>query len=123
MLFAICALAVFVIWEWKQQHPIVHVRLFKNSNFAVANILMLTLGAAWGLCIEVARNHAGVVGAVMNTSGQIASMVMPLVIGYSVEWFNNWDFPIYMLACMFLGGAVCWLLIDPHKPVFEEAAA
>jgi len=90
-------------------------------SIAIATSLtMLTLGAAWGTCIEVARNHAGVVGAVMNTSGQIASMVMPLVVGYSVEWFNNWDFPIYMLAFMFLGGAVCWLLIDPYKPVFEE---
>ena len=59
----------------------------------------------------------------MNTSGQVASLVMPLVVGYSVEWFNNWDFPIYMLASMFLGGAVCWLLIDPHQPVFEDEAA
>ena len=86
-------------------------------------LTMLTLGAAWGTCIEVARNHAGVVGAVMNTSGQVASLLIPLVVGYSVEWFNNWDFPIYMLACMFLVGAVCWLLIDPHKPVFDEHVA
>jgi ACS family glucarate transporter-like MFS transporter len=86
-------------------------------------LTMLTLGAAWGTCIEVARNHAGVVGAVMNTSGQVASLLIPLVVGYSVEWFNNWDFPIYMLACMFLVGTVCWLLIDPHKPVFDAVAA
>jgi len=86
-------------------------------------LTMLTLGAAWGTCIEVARNHAGVVGAVMNTSGQVASLLIPLVVGYSVEWFNNWDFPIYMLACMFLVGTVCWLLIDPYKPVFDERVA
>jgi len=85
-------------------------------------LTMLTLGAAWGTCIEVARNHAGVVGAVMNTSGQVASLLIPLVVGYSVEWFNNWDFPIYMLACMFLVGTICWLLIDPYKPVFDEHA-
>jgi MFS family permease len=83
-------------------------------------LCMLTLGAAWGTCIEIGRNHAGVVGAVMNTSGQIASLITPLIVGYSVQWFNNWDFPIYMLAGMFLMGAVCWLLIDPYKPVFEE---
>jgi len=92
-------------------------------SIAVATgMTMLTLGASWSTCLEVARNHAGTVGAVMNTSGQVASLVMPLVVGYSVEWFNNWDFPIYMLATMFAGGAVCWLLIDPHKPVFEERA-
>jgi MFS family permease len=90
-------------------------------SIAIATgLTMLTLGASWSTCIEVARNHAGVVGAVMNTSGQIASLIIPLVVGYSVEWFNNWDFPIYMLACMFLGGTVCWLLIDPHQPVFDE---
>ena len=93
-------------------------------SIAVATgLTMLTLGAAWGTCIEVARNHAGVVGAVMNTSGQVASLLIPLVVGYSVEWFNNWDFPIYMLACMFMVGTICWLLIDPHKPVFDEEAA
>jgi MFS transporter, ACS family, glucarate transporter len=93
-------------------------------SIAIATgLTMLTLGAVWGTCLEVARNHAGVVGAVMNTSGQVASLIIPLVVGYSVEWFNNWDFPIYMLACMFLVGTVCWLLIDPHKPVFEDEAA
>jgi MFS transporter, ACS family, glucarate transporter len=93
------------------------------SIATATGMTMLTLGASWGTCIEVARNHAGVVGAVMNTSGQVASLVIPLVVGYSVEWFNNWDFPIYMLACMFLVGTVCWLLIDPHKPVFADEAA
>ena len=40
-----------------------------------------------------------------------------------MEWLNNWYSPIYMLACMFLVGAVCWLLIDPRKPVFDEHEA
>jgi MFS transporter, ACS family, glucarate transporter len=93
-------------------------------SIAIATgLTMLTLGAAWSTCIEVARNHAGVVGAVMNTSGQVASLLIPLVVGYSVQWFNNWDFPIYLLAFMFLGGTVCWLFIDPYRPVFDDVAA
>ncbi len=43
--------------------------------------------------------------------------------GNSTVPANRKHFPIYMLASMFLGGAVCWLLIDPHKPVFEDEAA
>src|SRR2546430_10888686 len=39
---AACALVAFVFWEWKQKHPIVQLRLFKNSNFSVACLLMLT---------------------------------------------------------------------------------
>lgn len=114
---AYAGVAAFLFLAASSSTPIVAA-----VSIAVATgLAMLTLGAAWSTCIEVARNHAGVVGAVMNTSGQIASLIMPLVVGYSVQWFGNWDFPLYMLGAMFLGGAVCWLLIDPHRPVFAEA--
>ena len=59
---------------------------------------MFTLGAAWGTCIEVGRNHVGVVGATMNTAGQIASLLCPLIVAYSVEWYSNWDLPLYLLG-------------------------
>jgi MFS-type transporter involved in bile tolerance (Atg22 family) len=82
---------------------------------------MFTLGAAWSTCIEVGRNHVAVVGAVMNTAGQVASLLTPLVVAYSVEWFANWDMPLYLLGVFFLIGAGCWLLIDPARPVFDQA--
>jgi MFS transporter, ACS family, glucarate transporter len=80
---------------------------------------MFTLGAAWGTCSEVARNHIGVVGALMNTAGQIASLLCPPLVAYSVVWFNNWSFPLYVMGALFLLGAGCWLVIDPTRPVFE----
>ena len=39
-------LVAFVVWEWNNEHPIVEVRLFKNRNFATANLMMLSLGMA-----------------------------------------------------------------------------
>jgi ACS family glucarate transporter-like MFS transporter len=83
---------------------------------------MFTLGAAWGTCIEVGRDHAGVVSAAMNTAGQIGSLLCPLVVAYSVKWFANWSVPLYLLGFLFLAGVVCWLIIDPRKPVFESQA-
>ena len=82
---------------------------------------MFTLGAAWSTCIEVGRNHVGVVGATMNTAGQIASLLCPLIVAYSVEWYGSWDLPLYLMGSLFLIGAVCWLLIDPRRPVFLES--
>lgn len=79
---------------------------------------MFTLGAAWGTCIEVGREHAGVVSASMNTSGQVGSVLSPLVVAYSVEWFGSWNLPLYLMGFLFLIGAVCWLIIDPEQPVF-----
>jgi hypothetical protein len=43
VVISVCALVTFVFWEWRQKQPIVHLRLFKNSSFAVANLLMLIL--------------------------------------------------------------------------------
>jgi DHA2 family multidrug resistance protein len=40
------ALVSFVLWERKQEHPVVDVNMFKNRTFAVSNIMMLTLGVA-----------------------------------------------------------------------------
>jgi DHA2 family multidrug resistance protein len=40
---AVCLIAL-VIWEWRQKAPVVDVRLFKNFNFASANLMMFTLG-------------------------------------------------------------------------------
>jgi nitrate/nitrite transporter NarK len=81
---------------------------------------MFTLGAAWSTCIEIGRNHAGVVGATMNTAGQIAALLCPIIVAYSVQWYGSWSFPIYLLGVMFLIGAACWLIIDPQRPVFES---
>jgi sugar phosphate permease len=81
---------------------------------------MFTLGAAWGTCSEVGRDHIGVVGAMMNTAGQIASLLCPPLVAYSVVWFGNWSFPLYVMGGLFLLGAGCWLVIDPTRPVFQD---
>jgi len=43
---AAVALIAFVVWEWKNDHPIVEVSMFKDRNFAVSNLMMLVLGMA-----------------------------------------------------------------------------
>jgi MFS family permease len=81
---------------------------------------MFTLGAAWGTVIELGRNHVGVVGATMNSVGNLAAMLNPLIVAYSVQWFNNWNLPLYLMGGLFLVGALCWMLVDPEQPVFGE---
>ena len=83
-------------------------------------LTMFTLGAAWGTVMDVGRNHVGVVGATMNSVGNLAAMLNPLIVAYSVQWFNNWNLPLYLMGSLFLVGALCWLLVDPEQPVFGE---
>ena len=41
---AIVALVTVVIWEWKHEHPIIDLKLFRERSFAVANAMMFMLG-------------------------------------------------------------------------------
>jgi MFS family permease len=82
---------------------------------------MFTLGAAWGTVMDVGRNHVGVVGGTMNSLGNFAAMLNPLIVGYSVKWFGSWNLPLYVMGALFLLGAACWAFVDPKQPVFEEA--
>jgi sugar phosphate permease len=83
-------------------------------------LTMFTLGAAWGTVMEVGRNHVAVVGATMNSAGNLAAMLNPLIVAYSVQWFGNWNLPLYLMGVLFLVGAFCWTLVDPTRPVFDE---
>jgi MFS transporter, ACS family, glucarate transporter len=83
-------------------------------------LTMFTLGAAWSTVIEVGRNHVGVVGATMNSVGNLAAMLNPLIVAYSVQWFGSWNLPLYLMGALFLLGAFCWTLVEPGRPIFDE---
>ena len=88
---------------------------------AATGVTMFTLGAAWATVIEVGRNQVGVVGATMNSLGNLAAMLNPLIVAYSVEWFGSWNVPLYLMGSLFLVGAACWAVVDPGRPVFDES--
>ena len=83
-------------------------------------LTMFTLGAAWATVIEVGRNHVGVAGATMNSLGNLAAMLNPLIVAYSVEWFHSWNLPLYLMGLLFFVGAGCWVAVDPRRPIFDE---
>ena len=82
---------------------------------------MLTTATSWSTCVDIGREHSATVSAAMNTSGQLAAIVLQPIVGYSVKWFGNWNVPFWLLGVLFFTGAVCWLFIDPHRPVFDAA--
>jgi len=100
--------------------PLVGVPVVAAVLIALATAAsMFTLGAAWSTCMDVGGNHAGVVSAAMNTSGQISSVLSPLVVAYLVEQRHDWNTPLFLMGGLFLMGALCWLFIDPRRPIFE----
>lgn len=80
---------------------------------------MLSTAPAWGTVLDIGREHSAVVGATMNTAGQIGAIISPIIVAKSVSQFGDWNFPLFLLGGLFVLGAACWLMIDPRKPVFE----
>jgi MFS family permease len=81
---------------------------------------MFTLAASWGTCLDVGGNHAGVVSAAMNTSGQIGGIACPIIVTFAVEHLGSWNASLYLIGGLFLFGAVCWGLVDPRRRIFDD---
>lgn len=76
------------------------------------------LGAAWGTILDVGGNHTGVVGAAMNTAGQVGAFICPILASHLVKWGFSWHAPLYVTGLLYMFGALCWLRIDPKERVF-----
>jgi MFS transporter, ACS family, glucarate transporter len=77
------------------------------------------LGAAWGTCIDIGGRRAGALSGAMNTSGQIGAILSPILIAFVAQRFVNPNASLYVTGMLFLMGAVCWLWVDPTKPVSD----
>jgi ACS family glucarate transporter-like MFS transporter len=77
------------------------------------------LGAAWGTCVDIGGRRSGAVSAAMNTSGQVGAILSPILVAAVVRSFSNWSAPLYLTGVLFLMGALCWVWVDPTRPVSE----
>lgn len=71
------------------------------------------LGACWGTCQDIAGPHAGLVSGTMNTAGQIGALLCPIMF----TAFENRTIPLCIAGGLFLFGALCWLFVDPRRPI------
>jgi MFS transporter, ACS family, glucarate transporter len=99
----------------------------KNPYMAVIAIALvsfcndLMMPGAWTACMDVGGKYVGTLAGTMNMMGNLGGFVSPIVIGYIVEKTNNWTLTFYVTACVYLAGAICWLLLDPVTPLEEQA--
>ncbi|HKI16254.1 MAG TPA: MFS transporter, partial [Isosphaeraceae bacterium] len=104
----------------------VHDPLLSALLIAVAGAAAsFLLGAAWGACLDIAGPHAGLVTGVMNTAGQLGAFLSPIVLAYLLKDQSrpeDWLLPLFIAGGLYLAGAVCWLIIDPTKPILAASS-
>ncbi|HKO17981.1 MAG TPA: DHA2 family efflux MFS transporter permease subunit [Acidobacteriaceae bacterium] len=80
-------LTALIIWEWFRREPIIDVHLFRNFNFAAANLMMFMMGimlfSTLVMIPEFLQTLMGytaeLAGLVLSASGFILLLMMPVV--------------------------------------------
>lgn len=85
-------------------------------------VLDLMLPAAWSLCLDLGRVHAGTLTATMNSAGLAGGFVCTVLFGYLVRATGGYRAPLSVVAAMLMLSAALFALIDPHRPVWKEEA-
>jgi MFS family permease len=75
------------------------------------------LGASWGVCVDIAGRHAGVVTGCMNTAGQIGGTLSPIIVALAFKHFKTWNAPLILTGLLYLAGAACWVAVNPSERV------
>jgi len=86
-------------------------------------VLDLMLPAAWSLCLDLGRAHAGVLTGAMNSAGLAGGFVCTVLFGYLVRTTGGYRTPLRVVAGMVMLSAILFLLIDPNRPVWKEGEA
>lgn len=99
-------------------------------------VVLISLGAFWGtfggvsgysVCLDFGGRRVGTVISVMNMCGNVGAGLFAFVVGWLVqagpngERSPNWDLVLPLFAAIFAIDAVCWALLNPKRPLFEEA--
>ncbi len=99
---------------------------------ALAAVLIISAGsffaAVAGPCgytitIDMGGEHVPAVNSVMNMTGNFGAMLFPLAVPLLLGPEQNWNVVLVSFGALYLGSALCWLMLKPEGSVFEQALA
>ncbi len=81
------ALITAIVWEWKQKFPVVDLKLFKDHNFASANIMIFLIGfTLYGstmlihMMLQTLMGYTAMqAGLVISPGGAVVLILLPIV--------------------------------------------
>jgi len=80
----------------------------------------LALPVAFAVCVDIGRQHSGIVVGAMNFAGQLGGFFITLIFGILVHQTGNFSYPLFLIAACLIVSALLWFRIDPTKPVHIE---
>ena len=99
---------------------------FATSLPIVIGLLVLgnLLAALAGPCgfsatIDIGGKHVPQVFGLMNMTGNFAAASCPYFVGILFSHTENWNLALVLFGVVYLLGALCWIFVDPSKPLTQ----
>jgi ACS family sodium-dependent inorganic phosphate cotransporter len=102
--------------------------LLPQAETKMAVILFVTLalgmlsmtGSSTGPnAMDVAPRYAGIIMGMQTTAGNIAGIIVPLIVGVIVSLSNRWDIVFYIAAGILLLGVIMWDICATGSQVLD----
>ncbi len=75
----------------------------------------MTIGPMWAIPMDIAPDYCGTASGMMNTGSALAAILSPVVSGYLIDRFGNWELPFAGSMLLMAAGVVLALRMRPDK--------
>jgi MFS family permease len=82
----------------------------------------MTIGPMWAIPMDIAPEFAGTASGMMNTGSALAAIISPVMGGFLIDYFGNWDLPFVGSILLMGVGVVLAFRMQPESR-FELGAA
>jgi sugar phosphate permease len=109
-----CAALVFVAYFVDAVTPA--VLIISGASFCA------TVGgpASYTITIDMGGRHVATVFSTMNMSGNVGAVVFPAVVPWIEAWFG-WGAVLLVFGGLYIGAAICWLMLRTGGTVFDQS--
>jgi len=100
-------------------HDITTSVLCLSAGFFFAE---MTIGPMWAIPMDIAPEFSGTASGMMNTGSALAAIISPVVGGYLIDRFGNWNLPfVGSMVLMGLGVGLAFRMKPEHKFAVGDA--
>jgi MFS transporter, ACS family, glucarate transporter len=83
----------------------------------------MTIGPMWAIPMDIAPEYSGTASGMMNTGSALAAILSPVISGYLIQRFGNWQLP-FLVSMLLMGvGTVLATRMRPENrfPILSTA--
>jgi len=69
--------------------------------------------------MDIGPRYAGIIMGMQTTAGNIAGVIVPILVGFIVSFSNRWDLIFYIAAGVLMFGAIIWNIFATGRQILE----